>query len=104
MKTSSLLVLLSLGLAGAAFAQTPPASGELLKFGELDVASLKTENEAEVSVAEENGAKAVKITFPASAGYPGVDFSAPEGNWDLSTFRGVSADVINNGPAKIGIS
>jgi hypothetical protein len=104
MKTFSLSVLLSLGLVAAAVAQTPPASGEMLVLADVDAGALKTENEASVSAVEEAGAKALKMTFPESKAYPGVDIPAPEGTWDLSAFKGVAADVTNSGPGKIGVS
>jgi len=104
MKILSLSLLLSLGLAASSFSQTPPASGELLNLAEVDAGALKAENGASVAVSEEAGAKALKLTFPQTNGYPGVDIPAPEGNWDLSAFKGVTADVTNTGPAKIGIS
>lgn len=104
MKIVSLSLLASLGLAASAFAQTPPASGDLLNLAEVDAGALKTENGASVAASEEAGAKALKLTFPETGGYPGVDIPAPEGNWDLSAFKGVAADVTNTGPGKIGIS
>jgi hypothetical protein len=104
MKIPSLSLLVSLGLAVAAMAQTPPASGELLNIGEVDAGSLKTENGAEVAASDEAGAKAIKITFAESKAYPGVDFRAPDGSWNLSAFKGVAADVTNTGSGKIGIS
>jgi hypothetical protein len=104
MKIFSLSFVLSLGIAVAAVAQTPPASGEMLDLGAVDVGALKTENAATVAATDEAGAKGLKLTFPEGNGYPGVDLPAPEGNWDLSAFKGVAADVTNTGPSKVGLT
>lgn len=99
MKTS-LLLLLSLFLVQAAPAQKPGESGELVDLGQLDQSDLKAENNATAEIAD----KAVKMTFPEDKSYPGVNIKAPEGTWDLSAYRGVVAEVVNNGPAKLGVS
>jgi hypothetical protein len=104
MKSAFLSLVLSFGLASFAWAQTPPASGELVNFADMDAGALKTEEAASVSLEEEGSGKALKLTFPTSNGYPGVDFPASEGHWDLSAFRGVEADVTNRGPGKVGIT
>lgn len=96
---------LAMALTLSAFAQTaPPASGELVKTAELDASDFKTEGGAAVALAEDSGAKVIKLTFPESKGYPGADFPKPDGGWDLSEFRAVEADLVNNGPAKVGVA
>lgn len=74
-----------------------------MDFASLDVAALKTENAAEVAVVDEGGAKAVELSFPASQGYPGVDFEAG-GPWDLSAYAGVEVMVENKGSGKVGFN
>lgn len=104
MKNPILITLFATFIACALLRAEPAAGGNLIDFSSLDAASLKTENEASASVVEEAGAKAVRVNFPASKGYPGVDFPSPDGAWDLSAFSGITVDITNEGGAKVGVS
>lgn len=85
-------------------AATPAGAGTpLLDFASLDAGTLKTENAAAVAVVDDAGAKAVELTFPASQGYPGVDFEEG-GPWDLSAYAGVEVVVENKGSGKVGFN
>ncbi len=96
------------GKTAAASPKSAPASPanagvSLIDFASLDVASLKTENSAEVAVVEDGGTKALQLNFPASQGYPGVDFEEG-GPWDLSAAAGVEVAVENKGSGKVGFN
>lgn len=85
-------------------AAAPTAGGDpLIDLAALDAASLKTENAAGVAVVDDGGAKVVELRFPASQGYPGVDFE-DGGPWDLSAFAGIEVEVENRGTGKVGFN
>lgn len=90
-------LLLSLVLG---FATVAVAGENLIDLAKLDASSLRTESGA--TVAAEN--EGLKLSFPASKGYPGVDLAAPDGTWDLSTFKGVVVELANEGGTKVGVS
>jgi len=75
-----------------------------LDFASLDPAGLKGENDGTPTLVEDSGAKVIKLSFPASKGYPGFDIPAPGGAWDLSSSSGVVAEITNTSSAKIGVS
>lgn len=95
-------LLLALCLTPASlFAASVPAGSDLVNFKDLDASSLRTENGAQVEVAQEAGSPALKFSFPAGNSYPGVDIPGP---WDLSASSGVSMDVTNTGSSKVGLT
>jgi len=104
MKHSILTTLFATFLACAPLRAESSADANLIDIASLDATALKTENGASASVVDEAGAKAVRINFEASKGYPGVDFPSPDGVWDLSKFSGVTVDVTNEGGAKAGVA
>ena len=77
-----------------------PARGEA--FPDLNVA--RADNGATVAVVDRNGEPALKLDLPASSGYPGVTFPAPEGGWDLSGYAGVQIDLTNPGTAEVAMT
>lgn len=80
------------------------AEAKFLDFASLDSSALKGENDGTPTLVEDGGAKVIKLSFPASKGYPGFDIAAPGGAWDLSSSSGVVAEVTNTSSAKIGVS
>ncbi len=80
------------------------AQSKFLDLASLDASTLKTENGGTATIEEIAGLKAIKLTFPASKGYPGFEIPAPGGEWDLSSSSGVTAEVTNNSSVKIGVS
>lgn len=79
-------------------------NAEFIPVAQVDPASLKTENDASVAVTEDSGQKAIRLSFPSSQSYPGVDFVAPDGAWNLSAFNAVAVEVTNESPIKIGVA
>lgn len=61
---------------------------------------LKPENGARVEV---SGGEII-LSFDASGGYPGVDIPPPDGTWDLSAFSAIEAEIVNDGPGKVGVN
>lgn len=91
-KLLSLLLLLS----GTALA----ADENFLDVASLDASSLRTENGATVAMDGEG----LKLTFPSSKSYPGVDLTAPDRTWDLSAFSGIIIELANESDTKVGVS
>ena len=84
---------------------TPGAiTGTVVDFSKLDAAAFATQGDAEVSIVEVGGAKAVQGKFPAAGGYPAFDFPAPAGGWNLSSSAGVQAEVTNTGEKDLRVA
>lgn len=79
-------------------------TADFIDVASIDAATLKVENGASISAAEEAGAKVLRLNFPQSKSYPGVDFPAPDGVWNLSGFRAISVDVTNESGVKAGVA
>ncbi|MEO8614605.1 MAG: GDSL-type esterase/lipase family protein [Luteolibacter sp.] len=87
-------------------ATKPLASGELVSFaGTFNLSSIKPGTGATVSMdrLKESGSPAVKVDFPISEAYPGIEFPMPAGGWDLAGYGGVQADVTNPGTANVSV-
>ncbi len=85
-------------------AQTAPAtSGDIIDFGTVDASAFKVENGATASIEDVSGAKAVKIAFQASNGYPGVDLPNGGKEFNLSGYTSVTINVTNNSSGKLGV-
>ena len=96
-------LLLSVVAHLPAIAQSPSENKDLINLAELDVSTIKTENDAETSIEKKGDESVLKMKFPASGSYPGVNFKSPAGKWDLSANGGISVEVTNNGSAKLGV-
>ncbi|PTX93384.1 hypothetical protein DB345_17400 [Spartobacteria bacterium LR76] len=88
------------------FAAAPLASAEskFIDFASLEASALKVENGATATLEDMNGSKVIQLAFPASKSYPGFEIAAPNGEWNLSSSSGVTAEVTNTSSAKIGVS
>ncbi len=82
-------------------AASPTSAENLLNLS--DTSSYKTENGASVSIADEGGSPVLKMSFPKSGSYPGVDMKPMGGKWDLSAFSGVQAEVVNTTSTSLGV-
>jgi len=79
-----------------------PADGVLLNF-EADPGHI-TSQHATANVVDSNGGHALKIDFEAGKGYPAVQLAAPSGNWDLSKYKGVEAEITNTGETTVNVA
>lgn len=98
----SLLLVSTLVPVGITHAEEnkPTSAGELLNSrGDFDIGMVKPEHGADVALAKDGDGRGVKISFAAGAQYPGAQFVAPDGVWDLSGFTGVEATITNAGNA-----
>lgn len=76
---------------------TPAIDGVLLHFDEAKLARYKT-NQSTVSGVTQDGAPALQVTFATGEqSYPSVQLPIPTGNWNLSSFGGVQAEIYNPG-------
>lgn len=80
------------------------ADSKFIDFASLDAAAIKVENGASVEIVDHEGSKAIQLTFPASKSYPGFELSAPNGEWNLGSSSGVTAEVTNTSSVKVGVS
>ncbi len=60
------------------------SGSKFLDIASLDASALKTENGGVATIEDAGGLKTIKLTFPASKGYPGFEIPAPNGEWNLS--------------------
>ncbi len=95
-------------MATAAFAEgtKPPATGELFSFvGTFDTAQLGIAAGAVASRdrLKDGGAPAIKVEFPVSEVFPGIEFPIPAGRWDLSDYGGVETTVTNPGTSTVSV-
>ena len=100
------LMMAASTVAVQAAANKPPASGELVSFaGTFDSASIIPAAGATFSMVKlkETGSQSLKVDFPVSEGYPGIQFPTPADGWDLSGYGGVEANVTNPGTASISV-
>ena len=86
----------------AAHAGTTPASPVLLSPATADIAAIKLDKEPVLSLADVDGAKVLRVDFPAGD-YPGINLPVPDGAWDLSAFNGVEAEIANVGTVRLNI-
>jgi len=100
------LAIFSLLLTGAfhAGAQEVPASGELFSFKEEDLGTLKLRFEATATIDKSDSSPALKVEIPVSEKYPGVAFIPSGGEWDLSAFKGLEAEVSNVGSSRLALT
>lgn len=98
--------LLASASALCLFASAPLASADskFLDIASLDGSAIKVENGGVATIEDVGGAKAIKLTFPASKSYPGFEIPAPNGEWNLGSSSGVAAEITNNSSAKVGVS
>jgi beta-glucanase (GH16 family) len=95
----STLCLLAASLT--AHAGSVPASSVLLAPATADIAAIKLDKEPVLSLTDVDGAKVLRIDFPAGD-YPGINLPVP-GAWDLSAFTGVEAEISNVGTTRLNI-
>ncbi len=75
----------------------PAIDGALLKFEDKNLDGYKT-NQSEVAWDTADGAPALKLTFnTGDQSYPNVQLPIPAGNWNLSAFGTLEAEVFNPG-------
>tara|TARA_R100000027_G_scaffold67501_1_gene66578 strand:+ start:2631 stop:5588 length:2958 start_codon:yes stop_codon:yes gene_type:complete len=98
------LLALCVALALPLSAQTTPESATLMVPASTSITSYKTENNASVSIVDVDQAKALRIDFPASNTYPGVNVPVPAGGWNLSAYAGIEAEIINTSSSRLNIS
>ncbi len=97
------LVLLAAPAASKAqepSADTKPAeNGDLFSFeGTLSLQGITPDYHATFSISTASGGRPViKIDFPVTKGYPGINFPTPAQGWNLSDFGGVQVEVTNPG-------
>lgn len=80
------------------------ADSKFIDFASLDATAIKVENGATVAIEDQDGSKVIQLKFPASKSYPGFELSAPNGEWNLSSSSGVTAEVTNTSSVKVGVS
>lgn len=100
------LVIATPPLMTQAQGNKPPDTGNLFSFeGTLDLGQIKEEKGTAVSIAQmkEGGRTAIRVDFPESDGYPGINFPVPPGGWDLSGYGGVQVDVANPGKENVSV-
>lgn len=66
--------------------------------------SFKTEHGASANIVEDDGNSTLKLQFPISGSYPGVDITSNSGIWNLSAYAGVQAKLTNTTSGTLGIS
>ena len=83
----------------------PAVSGDFFNFeGTPNLDGVRADQGAALSVTTQNGASAIRVDIPASSGYPGITFPAPEGGWDLSDYAGVQLDLTNPGAEDVAMT
>lgn len=83
----------------------PPATGEFYDFsGPTGLSGISADSGATTELADVNGSKVLKIDFGAPQGYPGINFTAPPGGWDLSGFAGIQIKVTNPGAEAVTVN
>ena len=85
-------------------AQDVPASGELFGFKEEDLDALKLRFGATATIDKGDSTPVLKVEVPASGNYPGVGFAPAAGDWDLSDFKGIEAEVSNEGSSNLSLT
>ncbi|MDF3056740.1 MAG: hypothetical protein K0R17_955 [Rariglobus sp.] len=86
-------------------ASKPPETGELYSYeGTLSLEGITADSNAAfgISTSATSSRPMIKVDFPASKGYPGINFPASPG-WDLSGFSGVQIDVNNPGKTDVSV-
>lgn len=83
--------------AATATSTTAATSEAILDFdGDTDVSAFYGDS-AEFAVVEANDGKALEVSF-TGGDYPAVQMKRAEGPWDLSSAKGLSAEVTNTSP------
>lgn len=90
--------------AGLLFAQPAPLNLLPSVGSGTDLSALKT-RDAQVSVVEEGGRRALRLDFGTENKYPNVAFEPESGVWDLSKHGAVSVELANVGdhPARAAV-
>ncbi len=96
----ALFVALTLPLA----AQTTPETAELLAPASASISSFKTEHNSTLSIVDVDHSKALRVEFPASKSYPGLNIPVPSAGWNLSAYAGIEAEIVNTGTSRLNIS
>ncbi len=100
------LMMLAAPVAAVAEGNKPPATGSLFSFeGTFDLGSIKADTGAAVSMdrLKDAGSLAIKVDFPISEAYPGIEFPVPAGGWDLSGYGGIQADITNPSTSDVSV-
>ena len=85
-------------LMPVAFAEAPGIPGV------ISLVDARADQGAVTGLATKDGVTALKVDLPASEGYPGVTFTAPEGGWDFSDYAGVQVDLTNPGTETVAMT
>lgn len=87
----------------------PPPSGDLIDFKEKVDPALMKPNKAKkgnaptaLTIVGNKGAYAIRVDYSTENKYPGAILTPPTGNWDLSGYVGVEAEIAN-GPAPVDV-
>lgn len=96
-----LLMLAALGFAGAAQAEDK----SLVDFTAANVMEKVKTNGVEAKTFMNGQQNVLEVTCkPSDNGYPGVEFPADGGEWDLSAFSRVEAVITNLGDKPLGVT
>jgi len=94
------LSFLCLGVSGAAAQDMV-----LFSFEEGAISTLKLRYHATASIDKGDSSPTLKLELPAGEKYPGAGFiPAGGGEWDLSAFKGVEAELTNVGSSRLAIT
>ncbi|GHC09771.1 glycoside hydrolase family 16 protein [Cerasicoccus arenae] len=85
-------------------AQTTPETAELLTPASTNITSFKTEHNPTLSIVDTENSKTLRVEFPASKSYPGFNIPVPTGGWNLSTYAGIEAEIVNTSTSRLNIS